>query len=196
MSGISIVHATATILLMSFWFIFSTSFDTEAFDAALIVTGRMGLLLFVASFGASKFHTIFKACWSRQLLKYRRHLGIACALTMFLHVAWIYAKALALPGWWETISQYEKTTGIFILFVISVMGLTSNDISLKKMGLKNWKLLHLIGGYLTLYAFSREYVLLFFPPADAKETTQVSFITYVVSPEKHCKLLINLNKVS
>lgn len=180
MSGISIVHATATILLMSFWFIFSSSFDAEAFDAALIVTGRLGLLLFVVSFGATKFHSIFRAGWSRQILKYRRHLGISCALSMFLHVVWIYAKVLALPGWWETLSQYEKITGIVTLFVISVMGLTSNDLCLKKMGLKNWRRLHLIGGYMALYAFVMEYVFLFFPSAESQGTPPVSLIAYVL----------------
>mgnify|MGYP002635019159 FL=1 len=180
MRGISIVHATATILLMSFWYIFSTSFNTEAFDEALIFTGRLGLLLFVMSFGASKFHAIFKTGWSRQILKYRRHLGIACALTMFIHVVWIYAKALALPEWWMIISQYEKITGIITLFVISVMGLTSNNLSLKMMGLKNWKRLHLIGGYLALYAFAMEYLLLFFPTAEGGGASNVPLIAYLL----------------
>ena len=180
MSGISIVHASSTILLLSIFFIFSSGLDNETFDSVLIFTGRFGLILFVVSFGASKFHAIFRAGWSRLLLKNRRYLGIASALAMFIHLFWVYAKVLALPEWWETISQYEKITGLTTLFLICVMGLTSNDISLKIMGFKNWKILHLICGYAALYAFTMEYVLLFFPDAKNQESNPVPTIAYIL----------------
>ena len=48
------------------------------------------------------------------------------------------------------------------------------------MGLKNWRRLHLTGGYVALYAFTMEYVLLFFPSAESQGVPPVTFIVYVL----------------
>lgn len=179
-SGINIVYATTTILLLSTFGIFARGLDTEAFDLILVFTGRLGLILFVLSFGASKFHAIFRAGWSKQLLKNRRYLGIAAALVMFLHLIWIYAKVLILPEWWVAISEFDKVFGIVTLLIVSVMGLTSNNTSMKLLGMKNWKRLHLIGGYIALWAFTMEYMPILFPDPESPEPRQTPSIAYLM----------------
>jgi sulfoxide reductase heme-binding subunit YedZ len=42
--------------------------------------------------------------------------------------------------------------------MIALMALTSNDAAQRKMGFRNWKLLHTIGGWWVLVIFTNSYV--------------------------------------
>jgi len=137
--------------------------STESLKLFLRVTGRLAFFLFFFSFGASALRHFFKAEWTRYLIQNRRYLGISTVVTLWVHLLAIGALALTNPVLFAVEAPpFITIPGAMTYALVTLMGLTSNNAAQKKLGMKNWKRLHLLGGYAVLAAFTFEYVLLIF----------------------------------
>lgn len=105
------------------------------------------MFLFFISFGASALNRIFKADWSQYLVRNRRYYGISTAIVLWSHWLVILSLSVTAPEWFEESAPWYilySGTGTFIL--VGLMGLTSNNFAVRKMGARSWKTLHLVGG--------------------------------------------------
>ncbi len=142
---------------------FHAGWSENAAHQFLRITGRIGLALFISSFGASTLQRIFRANWTRFLIVHRRYLGISTALILWAHVTVILSLVGFEAGWQEKNAPLDiLVPGGSIFVLVGLMALTSNSLSQHQLGKKNWKRLHTVGGYAALGGFIYEYVLQLF----------------------------------
>lgn len=162
-SGPRIVFLTLAVIAGITAIVFQTGTWPESAHSYLRLTGRLALILFILSFGASTLNRVFHADWTRFLLINRRYLGISTAITLWAHFSVILMLIAFEAGWKETNAPLMiLIPGVTTFALVGLMGLTSNNTARQKLGIRNWKRLHLIGGYAALSAFIFEYVLQLF----------------------------------
>lgn len=126
----------------------ATLLDTSAFrlDAATHgnLLGVLALISYILTLLPTTLRVVFtstkKSKFTKHLYTYRRQIGIASFIFTVGH-AWVLVKKrnfdfLDVETYW----QYITGVSTFILF--TVLTITSNDYSVKKIGTKNWKSLH------------------------------------------------------
>jgi sulfoxide reductase heme-binding subunit YedZ len=107
------------------------------------VLGFLALIAYIITLIPSIFKTIFPATKSNKiiiwLLKNRRHIGIATFYFGSNHgLLLIIQKEINLL---HPLTYIEYFQGISTLFIFSILAMTSNDWSVKKMK-KNWQKIH------------------------------------------------------
>ena len=128
-------------------------------------TAKFSTVLFIIAFGASSFHNIFKDNVSALALKYRAYFGLAFGtahtahlislfyLQYFFHPVFVLAdKTSLLGGGMAYVLMYAMMVTTFPYFRPARSG------GRNKMSPKNWRRLHLIGGYWILILFIRTYI--------------------------------------
>jgi methionine sulfoxide reductase heme-binding subunit len=115
----------------------------DAFLAASRFTARWSSLWFLAAWTASSLAKLWPGGWRTWALFNRRGIGLGFAAAHFIHAGFFLTAILALgaPSTLATILG----GGLGYVFV-ALMALTSNDWSMRRLGPKNWRLLHTIGG--------------------------------------------------
>lgn len=133
------------------------AFDTtqEIWQHITRYTARLSFLIFVIVFASGALAFLFPSDTTRWLRRNRRYTGLSFALAHFLHL-------IAIIGLYTTLND---TPGIVTLIggggayvFIAAMALTSNDWSVKKLGPKNWRRLHLTGAYYVWVIFMNSYI--------------------------------------
>lgn len=163
LSGPSIVYLTLLGCAITLYMMLDSTNITESSRAYLRVSGRVGMGLFFVSFGASALHRMFNAGWSRYLVKNRRYYGISTAIVLWSHFLVILSLSVTASEWFrESAPWYILYSGTATFILVGLMALTSNSFSVRKMGARSWKTLHLVGGYMALASFVAEYVLVLF----------------------------------
>lgn len=113
---------------------------------------------FFFSFGASSLHFFFQSDFTAWLLKNRRYIGIAFAVAFLLHAGQIVIRALLYPEPFISGLQMERVyPGLAGYLMVTIMLLTSNNLSMKLLGAKLWKMIHRVGGYYLLFLFAAAY---------------------------------------
>lgn len=107
------------------------------------ITGFISLLLYILTLLPSICRVLnknlFKTKFIRHLLKWRREYGVAAWVFGVLHGIYIV--------WQRNLNLFEPTTasrffqGITLITIFTLLAITSNDYSVKKLK-KNWKRLH------------------------------------------------------
>jgi methionine sulfoxide reductase heme-binding subunit len=133
-----------TVLLMAslIWAVLSYGQTVEAAQAMVRFTARISLFIFSLVFVASSLHRIFRSDFTAALLKNRRQFGVSFAFSHTAHLLSIIIF-FRLSG-----TQAPMLTLIFgglAYLLIYAMAFTSNNWSVKKLGAKNWKILHKVG---------------------------------------------------
>jgi sulfoxide reductase heme-binding subunit YedZ len=107
------------------------------------ITGFISLLLYVLTLAPSIFRIIskdiFKTKFIRHLLKRRRDYGIGAWIFAMMHgiyIVWQRNLNLLEP---ETAAKFFQ--GITLITIFTLLAITSNDYSVRKLK-KNWKRLH------------------------------------------------------
>ena len=132
-----------------------TGATEEAARQLIRLSAISSLLLFSLAWSASSLATFFPSGW-RFVMRARRRIGIAFAMSHTLHfatIAWL-VEAFYGGDW----SQVELLGGGLIYLFIYLMLLTSNDASVRLLGVRRWRRLHLLGGYLVWIGFTQSYV--------------------------------------
>lgn len=118
------------------------------------LTARISVFFFLAAFAASALFQFWPTRPSRLLLANRRSVGLAFALSHFIHLGVLIA--------YFTVSGEDPGLvriaggGVAYLF-IGLMALTSNDLSVRRLG-KRWTWLHTVGGWYIWLIFLNSYL--------------------------------------
>lgn len=118
-------------------------------------TARFSFLIFVLVFASGALAALFPSDITRWLRRNRRYTGLSFALAHFLHLIAIIALFATIGEVPETITLLGG--GLAYLF-IAAMAATSNDWSVRKLGPKNWRRLHLAGVYYVWAIFMNSYL--------------------------------------
>lgn len=119
-------------------------------------TARLAFLIFIIAFAAGALAQLFPSDGTRWLRRNRRYIGLSFALAHFIHLG-------ALTGFFVSIGEVPDIVtiiggGMAYVFV-SLMALTSNDWSVRRLGPAAWRWLHLIGSYYIWLIFMRSYLV-------------------------------------
>lgn len=167
---------TVLIIASLVWAIFAYGQTVEASQAMVRFTARISLFIFVLIFSASSLHKLFRSEFTAALLKNRRQFGLSFAYSHTVHLFTIIFF-FKLSG-----NQAPMLTLIFgglAYLLMYAMAFTSNDWSVRKLGAKNWKLLHKIGVFYLWFIFFITYLRRVLPsPADAPKPggTKTEFV--------------------
>lgn len=144
---------TAFITVCFTIWVFATHPPGEAaYRNMLTITARISAVVFLLTYLASSLQKTLRTPFTLWLVRNRRHLGLSFALSHTVHLLFIILFFTAS----ETTEQLDTVTLIFggLGFVfVYLLALTSNDFSVRKLGLGNWKWLHRIGLHYLWFIF-------------------------------------------
>ena len=123
----------------------------ELIHAALRVTGRISLLLFLTAYVASSLRVAWPSPASRWLLENRRWVGLSFALSHTIHLAFIALLFSATNEQRDLVTVIVGGMGYVFLYA---MAATSNDRAVAWLGAKRWKRLHSIGLHYLWFVFT------------------------------------------
>jgi DMSO/TMAO reductase YedYZ heme-binding membrane subunit len=152
--GITIWLAAAQ-LLISALLIGSLGTVESTVSLWVRLTAWMSASLFLLAFTARPLRQFWKADITRWMLKNRRYVGVSAAFAHFIHllgILWLFNGFAGDAT--EPVSPVTLVFGGLGFVFYFAMGLTSNDASVKKLGLANWKRLHTFSGYYVWFIFA------------------------------------------
>jgi DMSO/TMAO reductase YedYZ heme-binding membrane subunit len=146
---------SAAMVAMSLGFLVAHSWDMEGVRLVIRATARTSLILFVLAFTAGALVELVPGNSTRWLRRNRRHVGVSFAVSHFIHLAAIVALAVADRSlfWKLTNLPTIVLAGTAYLF-IAAMAVTSFDRTAAWLGSRNWRLLHLLGGWYIWISFA------------------------------------------
>ena len=160
LQGWTITYWVASLILLTVALYLATStWDANSILVTIRSTGRTSLFLFSLAFTASSVYYFWKSPFSKWVLKNRRYIGVSFAVSHFIHLGLIVLISLVFsePFLEDQANSQWIIGGIGYVF-IALMALTSSDKAQHWMGIKNWKKLHLIGGYFVWFVFFMTYI--------------------------------------
>ena len=128
----------------------------EGWRHAARYTARFSFMIFLVVFVARPWHRIWPGRATRWTVLHRRALGLAFATAHFIH---LYAltrfglESARVP----TLSVLIGGAVAYVL--LAAMVATSNDASVRLLGMRNWTRLHTVGIYWIWFVFLKTYVL-------------------------------------
>lgn len=128
---------------------------TEAILHITRYTARFSFLIFVTVFASAALAQFFPSPLTRWLKRNRRYLGLSFALAHFLHLGAIVAYFASI-GEMPDVVTIIGGGGAYVF--IALLALTSNDWSVRKLGPKTWRRLHLVGISYVWLIFMNSYV--------------------------------------
>ena len=156
MQGWRLVGLLSGLLLaMSAWLLAMHGGDVEGLRLVIRATARTSLVLFILAFTASALAELVPGAITRWQRTNRRYLGVSFAVSHFIHLAVIVALASVDQAlfWKLTNITTIVLAGTAYLF-IAAMAATSFDRSAAWLGPRNWRLLHLLGGWYIWTSFA------------------------------------------
>jgi len=133
----------------------SEGWTVDGIRLAIRATARTSLVLFALAFTASALAELAPLEATRWQRRNRRYLGVSFAVSHFMHLGVIIAlAALDTTLFWKlTNIATIALAGTAYLF-IAVMVATSFDRTAAWLGVRKWRLLHLIGGWYIWASFA------------------------------------------
>lgn len=131
-----------------------TGGGTDGYRAAIRLTARTSLVLFLMSFAASSLIQLAPSPATRWMMRNRRHLGVSFAVSHLIHAAAILALVRADIGlFWQLSSPGSIITGGSTYLVIALMTATSLDGAARRIGARLWRSLHWWGAWYIWVSF-------------------------------------------
>ena len=129
--------------------------NAEGAGAAARYTARFSFPIFVAAWSASALATLWPGGWRSVVLRRRRVIGLSFAAAHFVHLAALLVAVFVFAAQTSAKTIYG---GAATYVLIAAMALTSNNWSVRTLGLRNWKALHTIGGLAIAIVFTVSYL--------------------------------------
>jgi DMSO/TMAO reductase YedYZ heme-binding membrane subunit len=150
--------STLAFLLLAILIVLTrTGLSEDSFTQLIRVTAASSMVLFSLTFSASSLHQLMGNDRWQPVMRARRRLGLAFALSHAVHLIAIIALVEIVHG--GDYSQLGDIVGGSVIYLfIFAMAATSNDASVKSLGAKNWKRLHKTGSYLIWFALFSTYL--------------------------------------
>lgn len=132
-------------------------------DAGLVelvrVTARTSVVWFALAFAAGPLVALRPATASKWLLRNRRYLGLAMAVSHGAHLVGILALAGRLGAeFWRMIAPTTLVGGGLGYVILALMVATSSDRAVAWLGRRNWRALHLTGMWFFWSIFTFTYL--------------------------------------
>jgi DMSO/TMAO reductase YedYZ heme-binding membrane subunit len=129
--------------------------DADGLRLVIRATARTSLVLFVMAFAAAAMVELAANDWTRWQRRNRRYLGVSFAVSHFIHLAALFALArIDHDLFWKL----TTLTNIFLAgagyVFLAAMTATSFDGAAAWLGPRNWRLLHLLGGWYIWISFA------------------------------------------
>jgi DMSO/TMAO reductase YedYZ heme-binding membrane subunit len=137
------------------WIAGMRGFEVEGVRMVIRFTARTSLMLFCLAFSAAALARLWPNAWTRWQRRNRRYLGVTFAASHGMHLIAIVCFAVMDPvGYAAATSPASYVFGGLGYAFIIAMTATSFDRTASAMGVRAWRLLHLIGGYYLLFQFT------------------------------------------
>lgn len=126
---------------------------------ALRSSARTSAILFCLAFSASALFDIRRNRATAWLRKNRRYVGVAFAVSHFIHLGLIGWMAYSFPDvFFADRGSTEFIGGGLAYILILVMAATSFDRTTRWLGRQRWRILHLVGGWYIWVVFAQRYL--------------------------------------
>ena len=133
-------------------------------------TAKCSFILFMFAFVASSLHHYLKNPFTKWLLANRRYIGVSFAISHYLHLTALVLMTMYIDfNVFEDRGVFKTAVGAIAYLFMTLMTLTSFDRTRNLFGVKNWKRIHTIGGYLLWVIFAKSYIL------DMSDITRILF---------------------
>jgi hypothetical protein len=144
--GLSIIGVALVLAALQCALTLDTATSAADLRALLRVTAQTSLVWFLLAFAARPLVSLHPAPWTKWLLRHRRHLGLAMAISHAVHLAAIVALAADLGApFWRSIAITTLIGGGLGYLLIFAMVATSTDRTAAWLGRRRWRALHLTG---------------------------------------------------
>jgi DMSO/TMAO reductase YedYZ heme-binding membrane subunit len=117
-------------------------------------TARLSFLLFLPVFVARPWHQLRPSGASRWALRHRRALGLTFATAHFLHLYALTRSQVANAAMPDAATLVGGGAAYLLL---AAMVATSNDASVRALGVRRWKRLHTTGLWVLWFVFFQSY---------------------------------------
>ena len=129
--------------------------DIEGVRLVIRATARTSLVLFVLAFTASAMVELMPSDLTQWQRRNRRYLGVSFAISHFIHLAAILSlAALDRALFWKLTNLSTIVLAGTAYLFIAAMTATSFDRTAAWLGPRNWRWLHLIGGWYIWISFA------------------------------------------
>lgn len=129
--------------------------DVEGLRLAIRATARTSLVLFVMAFAAAAMVELMPNDWTRWQRRNRRYLGVSFAVSHFLHLAVLIALARVDNDlFWKLTNPANIILAGAAYVLLTAMTATSFDGAVLWLGVRRWRLLHLVGGWYIWITFA------------------------------------------
>ena len=129
--------------------------DADGLRLVIRATARTSLVLFVLAFAAAAMVELAPNDWTRWQRRNRRYLGVSFAVSHFIHLAALIALArIDQDLFWKltTLANIFLAGAAYVF--LTAMTATSFDGAVRWLGARNWRLLHLSGGWYIWVSFA------------------------------------------
>lgn len=137
--------------------------DAISYGEYIHVTGEYSARLLILTMAVTPLRLMFpRAGWNAWLLKSRRYFGVAAFAYAVPH---LLAYAIRLGSWvglWEDAADPGLWTGWLAFFIFVPLAITSNNISMRKMGRK-WKTMHRLVYFSAVLTIAHWFIVAFDP---------------------------------
>ena len=138
-------------------FFFFIGFNEDGTRAAIAWSAKISFTLFCLAFAASAAHLRIRNSLSFWWLMNRKYLGISFAINHLIHLGFLVLLQQVFHPVFDLAASTSLLAGGLAYFFVVLMLLTSFETFSKHLSLKNWKLLHTIGGYWIWIIFMSTY---------------------------------------
>jgi len=147
--------ATLALLLEAAAALAGFGWNLEGLQAFTRYSGRVGLLWFALIFSFSPLHRLQPREWTRFALRRRRKLGLAFGYHHLVHLTLVLCYLQA-SG--RDLDPARSAGGVLGYVFVLAMMLTSSDAAVARLGVRNWRRLHLAGLWYLWIAFLLTYL--------------------------------------
>jgi DMSO/TMAO reductase YedYZ heme-binding membrane subunit len=129
--------------------------DVEGLRLVIRATARTSLVLFLLAFTAGATVELAPGGFTRWQRRNRRYLGVSFAVSHFIHLVALIVFAQADQElFWKLTSPVNVVLGGAAYLLLAAMTVTSFDRTAAWLSARQWRLLHLIGGWYIWVSFA------------------------------------------
>jgi len=156
LSGPRLVAASAVLVTAMSAFILLAEGTGEAGVREVVrATARTSAVFFCAAFGAAALQRLFPGPVTMWMRRNRRYLGLSLAASHTVHLLAVGALVAPDPAGFvaERGGFASQVPALFAVAMLVALAVTSNDVSVRRLGERRWRMLHLSAGYVVFVAF-------------------------------------------
>ncbi|CAN5512190.1 hypothetical protein BH10PSE6_BH10PSE6_09100 [soil metagenome] len=143
------------LVAMSLYFLATHAGDVEGLRLVIRSTARTSLVLFAMAFSAAAMAELMAGSATRWQRRNRRYLGVSFAVSHAIHLVALIALARTDAELFWTLTNPANIALAGTAYVLlAAMTATSFDRTASWLGPRQWRLLHLVGGWYIWISFA------------------------------------------